>query len=156
MSSGILSIYNPSEEKQQLAITKTIANSEDKKLVEYLSSLQNSTEEANNQNEAIRVIFSIDKDIIRDCCSIMIEEDLKKCFISPISTDNKRKDILLSATNFALNTLGVQDVYVSTNAEGNSTSFFEQNGYEYVGEVNGSDCFLKIKDDNKDLGRIVM
>lgn len=157
MSSGILSLWDPSEDSQQQIIKNTIANSEDKKLVEFLSTLSLEKANIDNQTEMSSIIFSTEKGIIRDCCSITIEKDLKKCFISPIPTDNKRKDIILSATNYALNSLGVQEVFVSSKiSAGNERSFLEQNGYEFVGEDQGVVYYLRVNDENKDYRRIAM
>ena len=61
------------------------------------------------------------------------------------------REIIISATNYAFNRLGMQQVLVSTSLDDqNGKKFLEDNGYESLGEQDGNYLFLKEPEEKKE------
>ena len=83
---------------------------------------------------------------IKDLCFIQGEKDIKTCklFFTPIVPKTKTRKLLNLATDFALNTLGMESVFVLTNKEDKSMhTSLENRGYESLGVEGDSIIYLK-------------
>ena len=83
---------------------------------------------------------------IKDLCFIQGEKDIKTCklFFTPIVPKTKTRKLLNLATDFALNTLGMESVFVLTNKEDKVMhTSLENRGYESLGVEGDSIIYLK-------------
>lgn len=106
-------------------------------------------EEVKESNEIHQSLFLQEEDSITDICHIQAEKDMKSCriFFAPISSGRNRKLIPL-ATDYAFNVLGMEDVFVALSSSGTEQELaenLENNGYENLGENEGSILYLKEK-----------
>ena len=106
-------------------------------------------EEVKESNEIHQSLFLQEEDSITDTCHIQAEKDMKSCriFFAPISSGRNRKLIPL-ATDYAFDVLGMEDVFVALSSSGTEQELaenLENNGYENLGENEGSILYLKEK-----------
>lgn len=106
-------------------------------------------EEVKESNEIHQSLFLQEEESITDSCHIQAEKDMKSCriFFAPISSGRNRKLIPL-ATDYAFDVLGMEDVFVTittSGAEHELAENLENNGYENLGENDGSIMYLKEK-----------
>ena len=83
---------------------------------------------------------------IKDLCFIQGEKDIKTCklFFNTIVPKTKTRKLLNLATDFALNTLGMESVFVLTNKEDKVMhTSLENRGYESLGVEGDSIIYLK-------------
>ena len=83
---------------------------------------------------------------IKDLCFIQGEKDIKTCklFFTTIVPKTKTRKLLNLATDFALNTLGMESVFVLTNKEDKVMhTSLENRGYESLGVEGDSIIYLK-------------
>ena len=77
------------------------------------------------------------------------KRDIRKCTISfsPLRKNLKKRFLLSAVTDYALNTLNMEEVFISLEKEDLKTlKQLEQNNYENIGEVNG--CLIYLKEKN--------
>ena len=75
-------------------------------------------------------------------------KDIKSCTISVASNKKKKRKILSLATDYALNTLGMETVYLRINPDDNNViKYLEDNKFECLGDEKGSIIYLKEKTD---------
>lgn len=98
-------------------------------------------------NEISLALFIAEKGVIKDGCHIQCERGIKNCkitFLPP--TSPLRKKMILSATNYALETLKMKIVFLDVNQRDKLiVSYLEKNGYENLGEEKDKILFLKEK-----------
>lgn len=83
---------------------------------------------------------------IKDLCLIQGEKDRKICklFFSPMTPKTKNRKLLDLASDFALNTLNMESVFVITNETDKTIhACLEEKGYECLGLENDSIIYLK-------------
>ena len=108
-----------------------------------------------NKNEFEKIIFIEKDNKITDCCYIYGEKDIKQCRITPINSD-RRKEMTISATNYALNNLGMEEVFIPVDKDDNSMiTYLELREYENIGEVEGNILLLKEKKEKENSQRMV-
>lgn len=108
-----------------------------------------------NKNEFEKIIFVEKDNKITDCCYIYGEKDIKQCRITPINSDRRREMIIL-ATNYALNNLGMEEVFIPVDKDDNSMiTYLELREYENIGEVEGNILLLKEKKEKENSQRMV-
>lgn len=88
-----------------------------------------------------------EKEEIEDICHISGFKDIKSCTISFAKKDKKNRKIFDMATNYAINNLGMEEVFITINPDDKATiNYFESNNYECLGDEKGSIIFLKEKE----------
>ena len=105
-----------------------------------------------NANEIELSIFTEESGKIKDLCFIQGENDIRTCklFFSPTPEKVRTRKLLNLATDFALNTLGMQSVFVVTTANDKTMHINLENcGYESLGEEKGSIIYLKEREFEK-------
>lgn len=102
--------------------------------------------------------FSMSQNSISDYCYIKGEKDRKVCelFFATLKDPIRSRKIMEKASNYALNILGMEQVFVSiTKDEKNLYSQLVNNGYEDIGEVNGKITFIKEKEEEKEVSKVI-
>lgn len=139
---------NSLTDKPSITIDKII-NSIDKE------TYYNNKKENNEINE---ILFMEKENSITDCCYINGEKDIKTCKIIPLNINNKNKKrrLLLLAANYALNTLGLEEVFIDVKEEDNNNiNYLTQNGFENLGADNGKIIFLKEREEKENTQRMI-
>ena len=97
-------------------------------------------------NEVEMSLFTEEAGKIKDLCFIQGENDMRTCklFFSPTPEKVRTRKLLNLATDFALNTLGMESVFVVTNSDDKIMhANLENCGYESLGLEKGSVIYLK-------------
>jgi len=101
-------------------------------------------------NEIEEDLF-IEKDSeIEDYCHIHGEKDMKRCRILPASLKEleRKRRIISLATDYALNRLGLEEVFIEITPENKGLmTYLENKGYENLGEEKDKIIYLKEKED---------
>jgi len=111
-----------------------------------------------DKNEFDEIIFTEKFGRITDCCYIQGERDIKKCKVIPLNINdkNRRRHLVELAANYALDTLGMEEVFVSASEDNNNMiNYLELKGFENLGEVNGSILLLKEKEEKENSQRMI-
>ena len=91
---------------------------------------------------------------IKDLCHIIGERDRKVCTIYPAPIKGKRKKLIEEATNYTFNTLGMEQVFITTKSEDlNMIKALEELEYISLGDESGNIIYLKDKEELKEKGR---
>ena len=111
-----------------------------------LSSCLEKDEDPNSVNVCL---FIEESSKMRDFCQIQGVKDLRKCNINVAHIETKRKrKLITNATDYALNTLGMQEVFVNISPKDEKLAMtMELDGYESIGEQDGNLVFLKENQD---------
>lgn len=89
---------------------------------------------------------------IKDCCHLRGEKDLKSCKISFVPIKSHNRTLLTHATDYAILTLGMEEVFITINPNDKEMiKILESNGFENLGEENNQIIYLKEKIDEKKL-----
>ena len=97
-------------------------------------------------NEIEMSLFTEESGKIKDLCFIQGENDMRTCklFFSPTPDKVRTRKLLNLATDFALNTLGMESVFVITNTDDKIMhANLENCGYESLGLEKDSIIYLK-------------
>lgn len=97
-------------------------------------------------NEIEMSLFTEETGKIKDLCFIQGEKDIRTCklFFSPTPEKVRTRKLLNLATDFALNTLGMESVFVITNSQDRTMHLNLENcGYESLGFENDKVIYLK-------------
>lgn len=111
-----------------------------------------------NKNELEEIIFTEKNNKITDCCYIQGEKDIKQCKITPLNINdkNKRRHLVENTTNYALDTLGMEEVFIKADYNDNSMiNYLELKGFENLGEIEGSILLLKEKEEKENSQRMI-
>ena len=124
---------------------------------------QNQTEESyKNQirenNEVHQILFLQSDNKIIDSCHIQGEKDMKSCriFFAPIITIGRNRPLVTLSTDYAINVMGMEDVFVTVTTDGSDRLLrenLEEKGFEDLGEDNGTITYLKEKVETKEIGK---
>ena len=100
----------------------------------------------NNSNEFNAYIYSR-KDIgIKDLCLIQCQKDIKSATIISMGKETS-KDILPMTTDYLLNTLGMESVFIRVNKDDRKTmKYLEEKGFESLGNENNDVVYLREKE----------
>lgn len=126
------------------------------KKLRSLKSQEEYIEEKKNKNEINENLFLEDNSKIKDLCYIKAEKDRKTCTISfsPIKNRIKNRTLISLATDYALNMLNMEEVFILADLEDkNMIDNLENKGFENLGEENKSLVFLKEKENKKEMQR---
>ena len=111
-----------------------------------------------NKNEFDEILFTEKNNKITDCCYIHGEKDIKQCKITPINISNKSKKRNLPelATDYALDKLGMIEVFINVDySDNNMIMYLESKGYENLGEVGKDILLLKEKEEKENSQRMI-
>lgn len=109
-----------------------------------------------NKNELEEIIFTEKSGKITDCCYIQGERDIKQCKVIPLNINdkNRKRHLVELATNYALDTLGMEEVFVAASEDSNNMiNYLELKGFENLGEVSGNILLLKEKEEKENSQR---
>ena len=108
-------------------------------------------EKNNKESNEINIsLFLEDSSTIKDMCIIQGVKDRKSCNItfSKLKTKQKSRKLITLSTDFALNTLGMQEAFISVSAsDKNMLNYLSSKGFESLGEENGKVIYLKEKEE---------
>ena len=81
---------------------------------------------------------------VQDICHLQGYRDMKRCTISFLPKKKKNRKIATLATSYAMNTLGMEEVFLKINPEDNNMlEFLDSNEFECLGDEKGSIIYLK-------------
>lgn len=149
MSLKLLDPYN--EKELEKITTYEKENNIGGEIINHIKQKINSKEVFDNDIDEI--IINEEKDKIIECCYITGEKDIKMCSIKPITKKDKLKiSFLDDVTTYAINNLGMKEVFVSVSKENTNLikQLVESKGFENLGEVDKTILLLKesIEKDN--------
>lgn len=101
-----------------------------------------------NKNDFEEILFIEKNNKITDCCYIRGEKDLKQCFVTPFNINNKNKRRYLPelAATYALDTLGMEEVFIKVDINDNSMiNYLELKGFKNM-EAIDEDNIILVKD----------
>lgn len=99
----------------------------------------------NNQNELNQHFCYCKDNVVLGHCTFYIQKDIKTCHITFTKSQNSTQNIRLIslATTYALNTLGMEEVFSSTSPTDETLiAYLTNNGYENLGTDDGLTCFV--------------
>ncbi len=86
------------------------------------------------------------KERVEDICHIQGYKDIKSCTISFAPKKKKKRKIVSLATNYAIDTLGMEEVFIRINPNDiDMIKYLGTNEFECLGEEKGSIIYLKEK-----------
>ncbi len=87
-----------------------------------------------------------EKSKVSDICHLQGYKDIKSCTISFAPKKKKKRKIVPLATSYAIDTLGMEEVFIRINPEDTDMSkYLEENEFECLGAEKGSIIYLKEK-----------
>ncbi len=148
-------IINPFSETD-LTLLKEFAknNNLNTKIISFYNFIKESKteeeyqKEIQEQNNIIQSLYIKDGSFIKDCCFLEGQRDIKKCTItfSPLLKQQKSRILLQIATDYALNTLNMEEVFIALDKKDTSLlKILKDNNYENLGDINGMPTYLKEK-----------
>ena len=111
-----------------------------------------------NKNEIDEMVFTEKNNKITDCCYIHGVKDIKQCRIIPLNIDNKNKRRHLPdlAATYSLDTLCMEEVFISVRIEDNNMiTYLELRGFENLGEESGNIILLKEREEKENSQRMI-
>ena len=83
---------------------------------------------------------------VKDICHLQGYRDMKSCTLSFVPKKNKKRKIVSLATTYAMETLGMEEVFLKINPEDTDMlEYLDSNEYECLGDEKGSIIYLKEK-----------
>lgn len=148
---GSLCLINPYDQEHLKLITEyELTNGINNKISEFIKDIKKlSKEEYEKQkyaNDYELILVIIDQGKIKDSCHIQVEKDIKSCYITLVPTKSRdyHRNIITRATDYAMNILGMQEVFIKLpTADKNLLLNLENQGFENLGTENGEYIFLK-------------
>ncbi len=104
------------------------------------------------RNEIEEDLFIVKDSEIIDYCHISGEKDIKTGRIIPASLKEleRKRRIITLATDYAMKTLGLEEVFVEINPDNKGLlAFLDKKGYESLGEENGMIIYLKEREEEE-------
>lgn len=101
-------------------------------------------------NDITLTFYTMSANKVTDICSIQGTKDIKACTVlyTPLSSKTKSRPIITMSADYALNALGMEEVFVSIRATDKSIiNSLETREFENLGEENGYITYLKEKED---------
>ena len=99
----------------------------------------------NQSSNDIRIELVLEeRSKVSDICHIEGYKDIKSCTISFIPKKKKKRKIVDLATSYAMNTLGMEEVFLKINPEdGDMLKYLSDSEFECLGDEKGSILYLK-------------
>ena len=102
-------------------------------------------EDLSNNDISMELILQ-DKSKVKDVCHLQGYRDMKSCTISFVPKQRKTRKIVSLATDYAMETLGMEEVFLRINPEDTSMmEFLDSSEFECLGDEKGSIIYLKEK-----------
>ena len=102
-------------------------------------------EELTNNDISMELVLE-EKSMVEDICHIRGYKDMKSCTISFLPKKRKKRKIVSLATSYAMETLGMEEVFLKINPEDNlMLEYLESSEFECLGDEKGSIIYLKEK-----------
>ena len=113
-----------------------------------------------NNNEMNIIVFSMDKDKIKDYCWIREERDIKLCELLPAQLNKtpRTREIMDIASNYAFNREGMERVFVSIEKSDNLYNQLLNEGYidlDKVDETSNKNILQKEKEDMIEMSKVM-
>ena len=87
-----------------------------------------------------------EKSKVSDICHLQGYKDTKSCTISFAPKKKKKRKIVSMATSYAIDTLGMEEVFIRINPEdADMSKYLDENEFECLGTEKGSIIYLKEK-----------
>lgn len=103
-------------------------------------------EEETTTNDISLELVLEEKEKVQDICHIEGYKDIKSCTISFVPKKKKKRKIVSMATSYAIDTLGMEEVFFKINPEDKDMlEYLDSNEYECLGDEKGSIIYLKEK-----------
>ena len=120
---------------------------------------QETYQERKKDNNEIDEDLFIEKNYkIEDMCHIHGEKDRKiaKITMAPLEDKKKNRKLLSLATNYVFSSLDFEEVFVELKSSDKKLlSTLKSNGYENLGEEDGKVIFLKDREEEKNMQRMI-
>lgn len=139
-------------------LKKLVLFEEENNIIDKPSENIKKIKETISSNEIDELLFTEKENRINDCVHIHAEKDIKTCRITPLKLTNKNKRRYLPelATTYALNTLGMEEVFIDVEVNDyNMINYLELKGFENLGEENGIILFLKEREEKENSQRMI-
>lgn len=156
MSAERLFLVNPYDNNHYSELQEFEERNElPKKYTGFLREIRDtiSEEEYNNNkkhsNDINEILFIEQNGKIKDSCIITGVKDRKSCKIefSPLKTKLKNRSLITIASDYVLNSLGMQEAFTILPMENQSMmTMLEPKGYENLGMVENSDTIMYLKE----------
>lgn len=102
-------------------------------------------EDLTNNDICMELILQ-EKSKVKDVCHLQGYKDIKSCTLSFVPKNKKNRKIASLATTYAMDTLGMEEVFLRINPEDtNMMEFLNSNEFECLGDEKGSIIYLKEK-----------
>ena len=120
---------------------------------------QDNYQHMKKENNEIEEDLFIEKNYkIEDMCHIHGEKDRKiaKITMAPLKNKEKNRKLLSLATNYVFSSLDFEEVYIEIKDKDKSLkSYLETSGYENLGDEDGKIIFLKDREEEKNMQRMI-
>ena len=112
----------------------------------YSTPIGTITDKNRNNNDICIELVLEDKKKVKDICHIQGFKDIKQCTLTFASKNIKKRKMISLATNYALEVLGMEEVFINANKnDKNMLEYLLKNDYECLGDESGGIMFLKEK-----------
>ena len=144
MSNEKTCIFLTSRENHLQMIYNFIAEKNIKQ--EFINDIIN--KKAIKENEIDLCLFTEEKGRIKDICRLQGVKDIKAIsIILPEINEKKKRTIVIKAAEYALNSLGMEEVFLKVSSDDKQTKeYLEKLGIESLGEEENNIIFLIEKD----------
>ena len=103
-------------------------------------------DEKESNNDISMELVLQEKEKVEDICHIQGYKDIKSCTISFVPKKKKKRKIVSMATSYAIDTLGMEEVFIKINPEDKDMlEYLDSNEFECLGDEKGSIIYLKEK-----------
>ena len=103
--------------------------------------------EDTSTNDISMELILEEKSKVQDICHLQGYKDMKSCTLSFLPKKKKKREIVSLATTYAIDTLGMEEVFLKINPEDeNMLEYLESSGFECLGDEKGSIIYLKEKE----------
>ena len=100
----------------------------------------------NSSNDINMLLVLEVKSQVEDICHIQGYKDIKSCTITFIPKKKKKRKIVSLATKYAIETLGMEEVFIRINPnDSDMIDYLRTNEFECLGDEKGSIIYLKEK-----------
>lgn len=158
MSTEKIFLANPyNEEHLKLIDEYEIKSGNGRKMTSRLNNIRATytkeeyLDQRKNKNEIEEILLSMKDSKIFGVCYIVGERDIKTCRITFFSDISKHRKLIIQATEYALNNLGFQEVFIKIDKNYKQIiDYLSTHGFESLGEENNTIIFLKEKEEKID------
>lgn len=99
-----------------------------------------------SNNDICMELVLQEKEKVQDICHLQGYKDIKSCTISFVPKKKKKRKIVSMATDYAIDTLGMEEVFLKINPEDHDMlEYLDSSEFECLGDEKGSIIYLKEK-----------